>query len=189
MADNYLEKRMEDLRNGRVVTGCSRTSGSAGLRLSFPFKALRVLIFAGNRYYIYQYAEVFRRIGCKVAFISERLSENTDLGENHGIRYYSLKSISLDSAFDKLIHAWRDIDVVVKLDDISGIGQLLSEHAASMPYPNEWGMPVLVIENATVHRGDIIIKRPIVDEPGRNESKVLPYLCLKENSCIKEIDF
>lgn len=188
MADNYLEKKMEELRSGRL--GTTKTTGhSARPRnvLSFPFRELRVLVVFGKRKHIAQYAEAFRNHGCRLAAFGETDPVLTDLGPDHGIRLYNLCHTEAGAAFASLVKAWRDIDVVVMLDENAEVRELLEAHRTSIPYPNDWGMPVITVEEGLVSRDGRKIIRPVPDSPGRNEPGTLPYLSLRDNSFIASI--
>lgn len=206
MADNYLEKKMEELRSGKYAIA----SGNPGVRpgiqrnmLSYPYRRLRVLITAAGRHYLYQYADTFRRQQCQVAIINTLQATDTDLGADHGTRYYTCHDGDTDSemgsdvadAVSNLIKAWRDVDVMVVLDDIAGLGMAMDKHVEQLPYPNDWGMPVLKVSAGKVRRmtwqeymaGGETKDVPLPDETERNECDVLPWLSLKENRTVREI--
>lgn len=203
MADNYLEKKMEELHNRK--SGCAPTRVSPASRhlLTFPFKPLRVLVIARSRRSISQYTKPFQNVGCRVAVVSTIDAADTDLPQDHGCRYYAIgndgqasAAFSNDeptAAFSNLIASWRDIDVVVMLDNWPAMTELLRAHAAALPYPNDWGFPILVVSQNRVTRHDIMadisISSPIPDVSDRPESTVLTFLALKSNSPISSITF
>lgn len=198
MADNYLEKKMEELRRmsgSRVGSAGSRAgsvgslqSGAAHRMLSFPYKALRVLILSGARRNLRQYAEPFQRAGCRVAIICTGAEKDTDLGNDHGFRFHHVPSGNPAAAFADLVKAWRDIDVVIKLDDLTDIEELLLRHTDSIPYPNDWGMPVITVEEGAVYRSFKKTESPVPDRPGRAECRVLTFLSLKGNDAVRMIE-
>ena len=194
MADNYLEKKMEELHNRKA--GCAPTRDSTASRhlLTFPFKPLRVLVISRDRHALSQYTKPFQQAGCRVAVISTIDAAETDLPQNHGCRYYAIgNNEPPTTAFSNLIASWRDIDVVVMLDNWPAMTELLRAHAAARPYPNDWGFPVLSVSQNRVTRhdimADIIISSPVPDVPDRPESTVLTFLALKSNSPISSITF
>lgn len=204
MADNYLEKKMEELHNRK--SGCAPTRVSPASRhlLTFPFKPLRVLVIARDRHAVSQYIKPFQQAGCRVAVVSTIDATETDLPQNHGCRYYAICNEGQESpafynnelatpAFSNLIASWRDIDVVVMLDNWPAMTALLRAHAAARPYPNDWGFPILSVSQNRVTRHDIMaditISSPIPDVPDRPESTVLTFLSLKSSTPISSITF
>lgn len=204
MADNYLEKKMEELHNRK--TGCAPTRVSPASRhlLTYPFKPLRVLVIARGRRAVSQYTKPFQQAGCRVAVVSTIDAAETDLPQDHGCRYYAVgndeqtaPAFSNDGqasqAFSNLIASWRDIDVVVMLDNWPAMTALLRAHAAARPYPNDWGFPVLSVSQNRVTRhgimADITISSPVPDVPDRPESTVLTFLALKSSTPISSITF
>lgn len=204
MADNYLEKKMEELHNRKAGCAPTRVSPASRHLLTFPFKPLRVLVISRDRHALSQYTGPFQNAGCRVAVISSIDAADTDLPQDHGCRYYAVgndgqasQAFSNDeqtsAAFSNLIASWRDIDVVVMLDNWPAITELLRAHAAARPYPNDWGFPVLsVSQNRVTRHGimtDIIISAPSPDVSGRPESTVLTFLALKSSAPISSITF
>ncbi len=194
MADNYLEKKMEELHNRK--SGCAPTRVSPASRhlLTFPFKPLRVLVIARDRHAISQYTKPFQQAGCRVAVVSTIDAAETDLPQDHGCRYYAIGNDGQASqTFSNLIASWRDIDVVVMLDNWPAMTALLRAHAAARPYPNDWGFPVLSVSQNRVTRhgilADITISAPVPDVSDRPESTVLTFLALKSSAPISSITF
>ena len=214
MADNYLEKKMEELHNRKAGCAPTRVSPASRHLLTFPFKPLRVLVISRDRHALSQYTKPFQQAGCRVAVISTIDAPETDLPQDHGCRYYALgnddqtapafsndeqtaSAFSNDeqtaSAFSNLIASWRDIDVVVMLDNWPAMTALLRDHAAARPYPNDWGFPRLTVSQNRVTRHDIMaditISSPVPDVPDCPESTVLTFLALKSSAPISSITF
>lgn len=204
MADNYLEKKMEELHNHKAGCAPTRVSPASRHLLTFPFKPLRVLVIARSRHAVSQYTKPFQQAGCRVAVVSTIDAAETDLPQDHGCRYYAIcnegqasPTFSNDeqasAAFSNLIASWRDIDVVVILDNWPAMTELLRAHAAARPYPNDWSFPILSVARNRVTRHDIMaditISSPIPDVPDRPESTVLTFLALKSSAPISSITF
>ena len=194
MADNYLEKKMEELHSRKAGCAPMRVSPASRHLLTFPFKPLRVLVISRDRHALSQYVKPFQNAGCRVAVISTIDAAETDLPQNHGCRYYAVGNDEQASpAFSNLIASWRDIDVVVMLDNRPAMTALLRAHAAARPYPNDWGFPILTVSQNRVTRHDIMaditIASPVPDVSGRPESTVLTFLALKSSSPISSITF
>lgn len=193
MADNYLERKMEELRSGKLGSAAAHSYASKRRALCYPIRELRVLIVARNRKFLRQYDAVFRSAGCRVAVINTISANDTDLGESHGARYYeTVGPEDVAAAIDSLAKAWRDIDVVVMLDDVAGLLSALRAMQTRLPYPNAWGTPILQVaceivkrfNNARNLNGDVV---SLPDEPQRKEAGVLPWLSLNSNKSITTI--
>lgn len=194
MADNYLEKKMEELHNRKAGCAPTRVSPASRHLLTFPFKPLRVLVIARDRHAVSQYTGPFQQAGCRVAVISTIDAAETDLPHDHGCRYYAIDNDEQAApAFSNLIASWRDIDVVVMLDNWPAMTALLRAHAAARPYPNDWGFPILSVSQNRVTRHDIMtdpaITSPVPDVSDRPESTVLTFLSLKSSTPISSITF
>lgn len=194
MADNYLEKKMEELHNRKAGCAPTRVSPASRHLLTFPFKPLRVLVIARGRHAVSQYTKPFQQAGCRVAVVSTIDGAETDLPQDHGCRYYAIGNDEQKSqAFSNLIASWRDIDVVVMLDNWPAMTELLRAHAAARPYPNDWGFPVLSVSQNRITRhgimADITISAPVPNVPDRPESTVLTFLALKSSAPISSISF
>lgn len=194
MADNYLEKKMEELHNRKAGCAPTRVSPASRHLLTFPFKPLRVLVIARGRHAVSQYTKPFQNAGCRVAVVSSIDAAETDLPQDHGCRYYAIgNNEQTAQAFSNLVASWRDIDVVVMLDNWPAITALLRAHAAARPYPNDWGFPVLSVSKNRVTRHDILaditISTPVPDVSDRPESTVLTFLALKSSAPISSITF
>lgn len=191
MADNYLERKMEELHSVKASTAPTRRYTVQRTQLCYPYKTLRVLIVAAGRKYIRQYADVFRNHEGRVAVFNTVPENETDLGENHGCRYYNMSDICIGKAFDSLFKAWRDIDVVVILDAVTNLQTFLCRHVMSLPYPNEWGMPVLEVGDKAVirHRDLNFTLQDIYSEDmaGNPAAGQLPYLALPQNRCVSRL--
>ena len=82
------------------------------------------------------------------------------------------------------------------LDNWPAMTALLLSHAATRPYTNDWGFPILSVSQNRVTRHDIMaditISSPVPDVPDvpdRPEATVLTFLALKSNSPIYSITF
>lgn len=79
MADNFLEKRMEDYRSGRLGKrhgGMSRESGDVCLIFSNDLERVKAL------------STDLRKAGWRVAFCSLKSSDAVNIAQQQGCRYY-----------------------------------------------------------------------------------------------------
>ncbi len=119
MADNFLEKRMEDLRSGKLqnqsISRISNPSGSNGyIRFRFPPK--RVLVTGGANGIGLAVTRAFLKTGCKVAVMDIDKENGEKLAHNEGIRFYHVDLSNremLENALDNLFASWKDLDIVV----------------------------------------------------------------------------
>lgn len=117
MADNYLEQRMEDLRNGKLrSTSTSPVSAPGKGFLHIPFPPRRVLVTGGANGIGLAIVRSFLKAGCKVAVFDIDALKGEALAKNEGVRFYHVDvrdTDKVESAFLDLLHAWRDIDILV----------------------------------------------------------------------------
>lgn len=118
MADNYLERKMEEYRSGktqqRVV---KRTpSGAKPGTINIKFPSRRVFITGGAKGIGRAIVEAFRNADCKVAFCDKDSKTGTATAQATGAQFYPVDvtdANSLDLCVDRVIKAWGDIDVIV----------------------------------------------------------------------------
>lgn len=141
MADNYLEQRMEDMRSGKLSASLSTPGGSNSgsmhassqtnrnsmqtnrkgfLQVAFP--ARRVLVTGGANGIGLGIVRAYLRAGCKVAVFDIDKKKGEQLAKNEGIRFYHVDltdAEKVEKAFLNLLHAWRDVDIIVNNAGIS----------------------------------------------------------------------
>lgn len=123
MADNYLEKQMEDYRAGKlapktravhVASAPSRNPGD--FVMAFP--QLRVVLLGGEVRFVEVLARLFRNVECRVALCSPDSKSFTPLAQSTGCRYYPFDpaiEAKRFAVFDDLTDRWGGVDVVVDL--------------------------------------------------------------------------
>ncbi|MDE6272988.1 MAG: hypothetical protein K2M31_08285 [Muribaculaceae bacterium] len=135
MADNYLERRMEDLRNGKVAREY-RKSGSSVRRtgMHFVFPPKRVLIASDNPQ-VDNITRQFLNADCKVSVMSNCYDQSDRNAAFTGVRRYPLNPIYMDN----LLKAWRDIDILIADSDIAdAIIRKWREHRIRYPYVSDY---------------------------------------------------
>lgn len=164
MADNYLEKRMDDLRSGRLGGRSGASSSrlaSRGGWLQWKFPPLRVLVIedtASPEVAAFSEALVRRLValGCKVALTDGDAERGAALSHDPGVRYYPLgdeAAAARDIA--SLLGVWRDLDAVIVLGVdpsewhsageyrygtlLPAIEHTIARHRRNLPYPNSYG--------------------------------------------------
>lgn len=173
MADNYLERRMEDLRNGKFAspgsfspTSSANLSASSGRKgmLTFPFPSKRVLV-AGNldrlqEEIIYS----FQRTGCRVACFSDNRETGEKLSHG-GVRFHPVdfdETGNIETNFGILMKAWRDLDImIICLPSCAmALFDLWSKHKQKFPIPSDYGGRIITIGftigNLSDNKADIL---------------------------------
>lgn len=118
MADNYLEKKMEEHRSGKnnkPVKRCTPTGTKPGtINVKFPQR--RVFVTGGAKGIGRAIVEAFRRADCKVAFCDIDTKAGTATAQATGSQFHPIDVSDVDAlekCMTRIIEAWGDIDVVV----------------------------------------------------------------------------
>ncbi len=146
MADNYLERRMEELRSGQLAV----KGGVPGIRPG----SLRVLILGGTKGEGLEKVLEYRKKGYRVAVFDSDEKAGKRMAYENGIRFHRV-DLADDDAIEKeteaLLKAWRGIDVVVGEERLGlMIGQQISQWRKSMPIPDLSDVKVVIIKNDLV---------------------------------------
>lgn len=120
MADNYLERKMDDLRSGRLQNSNKATVTSAPVAkkgyIQVAFPARRVLVTGGANGIGLAVTRSYLKAGCKVAVFDIDSEKGEKLAHDEGIRFYNTDVSdcqALEKALYNLLEAWKDIDIVV----------------------------------------------------------------------------
>lgn len=132
MADNYLERKMEELQSGHLGQGGSarKSQGkrSGVMQVSFPSR--RVLVTGGANGIGLAIVRAYLKAGCKVTVFDIDREAGETLARNEGVRFYHLDltdAEAIEKAFANLIMAWRDIDIIINDAGISQFSPLTEE--------------------------------------------------------------
>lgn len=131
MADNYLEKRMEDYRAGKFAGKARQKTGVQLHRpnqLTIPYPPqLRVFITGGASGIGESCVEAFRKIDAKVAFCDIDSKRGNETAQKLGARFYPLDikdTAKLEKAITDVLATWGDIDVLINNAGIGGFKPL-----------------------------------------------------------------
>lgn len=120
MADNYIEKRMEELRSGALGRGmrarCASDVPREGAGFMKGFAGRRVLLLGGDGELGREMVESLREVGCRVAFTGCDAEAGKELARRTGSQFHPFTGESagnLDNSARLLVRNWRDLDVVV----------------------------------------------------------------------------
>lgn len=118
MADNYLERKMEELRSGKSASARARRtpSGARAGHLDLKFPPRRVVVTGGasgiGRAIVKAYADA----GCRTAFFDVDTDAGTDTARATGSRFIPLDlrdAAMFQSRLEELLHEWGDIDIII----------------------------------------------------------------------------
>ena len=124
MADNYLEKRIEEYRSGRLAAR-SRTSASMRAprrvnQLSLTYPPMTVIMIADTLdSLVTEAVAAFTAVGCKVAFTSTDTKGSTALAQRSGARFYP-KNVYIGDIFSDVTSRWGVPEVVVSFHAATG---------------------------------------------------------------------
>lgn len=133
MADNYLERKMEEYRSRKAgVAPHARRKGV----FMFAFPERRVLLLLSGSRLCVDLVNIFSATGSRVAVMGR--PELADAAS--GARFYDISAITPAAAAGNLLDAWHDIDVIIADNELPSevINSLLSARER-LPYPNPYG--------------------------------------------------
>lgn len=118
MADNYLERKMEEYRSGksqqRIVKRTPRGAKPGTINIKFPSR--RVFVTGGAKGIGRAIVESFRNADCRVAFCDTDSKAGAATAQVTGAQFYPVDvtdANALDACVERIIKAWGDIDVIV----------------------------------------------------------------------------
>lgn len=118
MADNYLERKMEDYRSGKGGTSkikrVSLNPKQGTVNVKFPPR--RVFVTGGASGIGRAIVEAFRKIDCRVAFCDIDTKAGMSTAQATGAQFYpvDVRDVNaLEACMTRLLDAWGDIDVIV----------------------------------------------------------------------------
>lgn len=116
MADNYLERRMEDYRNGKLS---SKHMSPAVVKR--PSMQLRVFVIGGDTELGITYVKNFRKSNWKVAFTDADLKSGRSLAQSTGAQHHPIAAdnlLAIEASVQKIVELWGAIDLVVNCAEI-----------------------------------------------------------------------
>lgn len=126
MADNYLEKRMDDYRNGRLSPARRNAKltpgGTPAGKVSFQLEVSRVFVAMQNRQLCEAVSRSYAEAGCKVAFCGSDRTGGTEMAQRFGLMFCPVEGLCADKAnrmLELVAERWRVVDMIIT--DIPGI--------------------------------------------------------------------
>lgn len=114
MADNYLEKKMEEYRAGRLAP--RRKATPAPRRATSPLEGRRVYITGGASGIGRAIVEAFIGAGCRVAFCDIDRVKGAATAQSTGSQFHPVDVTDADAlqrSVERVIAAWGDIDIII----------------------------------------------------------------------------
>ncbi|MCM1066499.1 MAG: hypothetical protein NC418_02875 [Muribaculaceae bacterium] len=118
MADNYLEKKMEEHRRGASLPARHTPTFIPAGAVCFRLGEMRVLVVrldadpaAGSAI-----VRAFRRAACKVAFVWDDRTCGSRLAQESGSRHYPFGSDSAERAIADLHKVWGGVDLIIEVE-------------------------------------------------------------------------
>lgn len=120
MADNYIERRMEELRSGALARKSTRPNqvapsmGEGMVTMRYP--RMRVLVCGAGGPLCERLVRVLRDTGFRVAFTCSDDVRGTELARATGSQFHNIiasDSAALEGCLRMLVRNWHDVDVMV----------------------------------------------------------------------------
>lgn len=109
MADNYLEKRMDDYRQGRLSPGTSRAASPLSRSAKSEMAGRSVLIV--NAVDAEPLIRLLRSVDCRVAFMGTDAKAGNKLAQATGSRFLPMADV--DAAVAHLTAAWGGVNHII----------------------------------------------------------------------------
>ncbi len=178
MADNYLEKKMEDYRRTQPVRKSSNKSQSDGwFRIRMP--RLRVLMAGLIGETENSIIKLYVSSGCKVAFLHDDVRAGQMLAQSNGALFIPVSridSVAVAGALSIMNERWGGFDVMVYNETLP------SSVLFDMPLP-----PRIIGLNRPVEHPDAVYLKFNPDDIAAVEAvtRLCVYLSVPSNSCIR----
>lgn len=121
MADNYLEKRMEEYRAGKLAPKITRTAAAPQHKpgeVTVAFPPMNALVLCGDAALTQTVCGAFRKADMRVAFCMADNREGTRIAQTTGSRFYPYAVddvVKLGSTIADLADRWGGVDVIADL--------------------------------------------------------------------------
>jgi len=190
MADNYLERRMEDYRAGKLSVARSArrvvSSGVAKGDLLVHYPRLRVFVAGGAHGIGKSIVKAFRSVDCRVAFIDSDAVAGNAVSQCLGARFYHadvVDQVRLEKCMADIFAVWGDIDVLVNNAEIAGFMSQESDDAGEwqQDYDGNISPALLCARLIAEHRASA----PLANSYGGRVINIGPAPSLMDKSGIK----
>lgn len=204
MADNYLEKKMEELHSGKCfIKGKNSTLPTYAGKAVFDFPVRRVIIVGNDEGYGETAALRFLKMGCRVAFFDNDKENGNKLAHDNGARYHEVDVSdpnSVKKSFSDLLKAWRDVDIVIMtcgVDEniISVVATDWKVHKNRYPIPSDYGGRFIIYGDISPDKFSFLnefgIRTNTINKENRSPrdiADITVLLSLKESSILNNLN-
>ena len=177
MADNYLEKKMDEHRRAAAVRPSARRLSPVGERrgyVSFKIDELRIFVTDASSEIGSAIVRRLRDGGCKVAFAAAEDKAGRALAQESGARHYPASFSG--SVVGDIAKSWGGIDVLVVTD------------RSRMAYADAKRI-ILVDASPEIRRSEGVSVNAIATG-GLTPAEIAHlclFLCLKESACLSGV--
>lgn len=141
MADNYLERRMEELRNGKLTVRGSVPGIKPGSK--------RVIVVGGTAGKARETALDYRKQGSRVAVFDSDEYSGKKMAYENGVRFHHVDLDDMDAVsreVKSLLSYWRNVDVIVATSNTYEIFSKFIDHwKESQPIPDKSKVEIVII--------------------------------------------
>lgn len=133
MADNWLERKMDDYRSGKSATGRSVSHRPAKSTMTVRFTPRHVVIDNATFPLAVPLATTFREAGCQVTLLGSDFRAGNEAAQRSGTRFIPLTAAGCGPAIDKAVSLNGPVEIVI-VTDIAGAPVLLEASRVRHPY-------------------------------------------------------
>lgn len=155
MADNYLEKRMDDYRAGRLGVKQRRPAcSSAGIpadAIIHRLPPLRILVAGLPAPLLDAVASAFLERRCKVAVFTGDAALGQQLAHDKGARHCPFDGPVaagdiMTRHLDRLLHDWRNLDIIVATPALApALLEAWTAHNTRYPIPTDYRPRIITV--------------------------------------------
>lgn len=168
MADNYLERKMEEMRSGRSGSRpAQRAGGIPRGHIAVRFPASRALICGCfDAAQLDAISRVLTQAGCRTAVAIADRAAGEALAYSAGIRFCPLESSAMEETavtkvFESLAEAWHDLDIAIVGGDPSmacALAAAWREFRSSHPHISDYAGRLLFMHGDNAGADSDVIK-------------------------------
>lgn len=163
MADNYLEKRMEEhLRGAAMAPRHLSPSGQRPGMLTVKFPRRRILVIGSSMALATIAVGTLSSAGCRVSFCDSNRKEGTALAQSTGSRFYpvdTLNALSIEKVVSDITKLHGGLDAVVTAADhaAAAMDSLCTTRLTSV-IPVDYSPRLIILGNPGEFNHDIIME-------------------------------
>lgn len=187
MADNYLEKKMEEYRRGNSAGNYTRRmtpNGPKAGHILMTFPSRRVLVIAEDVPSYDIAMGIVRSLcttGCRVAFTGNDFSEGQKAAQSTGGQFHKVPNgnlTALDNAMAYITEKWGSVEILISCGAENAFN-----HASASHFLDSGCVRIIVGENITPSSGAISVEL-LADTPVDAVTRLILYLALPDSAML-----